>query len=1296
MECLARPFIYRHTIRVLQQCIKRSALCWCLIVGGVVNSFAQTFDTEIYLSLGGPLCSSPSDVMIQLQNFRGSEPLTEADIDWSVNGVQQPTYYWTGSVMGSFPTLPFKIGEISALSGEDVTVVASVSVLNEGTDADISDNTISSTFHPGLSGIYTIGGTGGAFPDLVSAVTQLNAVGVCGPVTFNIRDGFYDGQLSFSKIRGASADFPIVLQSESANAAAVTITSSTTENWWGIPVMFLGTSDVTLQNVTITGSTSKELLRMFGVRNLKIINTNIFATNGDAIGILADAANDSEIRGNRIEAGSFGIRLSSQSQAANNILIEENTLTDNTTGGIDASNASNLVIRKNIITQSSAQGSGYHALKVVMVESSKIFENRISTYQNGLLLFRGSGNLVYNNFIRIKDDAEDLTESCGLFAEEYSTESKILHNSILVEDQNPSSNAVGINFFGGEIINNIFSNTGGGISLALHEYDPLLKSHHNNAFTTGVHAFEIRKSTGNHQHVSELDEFTALTGLEQFSVSVDPLFLSSDDLHAESEKLVGLGTATSISHDIDGHARDAALPTIGADEFGALVALDLSIYAGPVMDLCSQTSLPEIFVRNTGTSIITSFEVRWAINGKTEKIATWTGTLESGEDVIYPISHDYRFDTIQNIQVRVLSPNMATDLRSFYNAKSMHFTKYSPVDLGSALQTICTNGEPYITLQPVSTHFSSYSWSDGSTHSFMYVSTSGTYDISVTDPNHCFSNDQTTVTLVRISPTINSTTDYICPDWGHTLTVKSPVNCNDCSYQWLRDAIPIENASKDFYKDHTGGAYSLTVTRSGCTEISPVKNIIMYVPIKPVLTVSATDICRGEEATITTPTGYVSFSWYSNNRGRVAVTDTTGVFKIRAFDGKCFIDSDPVTVTVHDPPVVTLLLDNLEVGPKKTICHPNPVVLRASVAAGANIISYIWTRNGAEIRGVNGDNISTPDGGVYSVTVASAYCVALALTPLEIVRGTVPTEPIIELPDKTTICPGELLTLKIQGKDPAFPVGYQWIRDDQPVPDGFSDFLLVSQAGNYQVMKTNGMCSITSAVTTITQGLAPAPPVLIQPPTACAGAVIDLDAPEGFDAYTWSSGQNTRSIQVVTAGNYSVRVKKGLCNSLPSNVVDVLFHPLPGLRYENGVLVATGGDTYVWFFNDAIVAQETDASLVPVASGIYYAEAFVENCSALSERLTVTITGVEDTKGSTASVYPNPARGFLNVSCPQGIASVVQCRIYDGLGNEVHALQSEYREDGFTLKISGLSAGTYYLHLGTSGSAKIIKFLVLP
>lgn len=109
-----------------------------------------------------------------------------------------------------------------------------------------------------LSGTYTIGGTSPNYATLSAAISALNASGVSGPVTFQIRDGNYSGTAwmgSIGTVTGASATNRVTFTSQSNDATKVTITASTTSSN-NYVFQFDDASYITVKNLTLATSSA--------------------------------------------------------------------------------------------------------------------------------------------------------------------------------------------------------------------------------------------------------------------------------------------------------------------------------------------------------------------------------------------------------------------------------------------------------------------------------------------------------------------------------------------------------------------------------------------------------------------------------------------------------------------------------------------------------------------------------------------------------------------------------------------------------------------------------------------------------------------------------------------------------------------------------------------------------------------------------------------------------------------------------------------------------------------------------
>lgn len=62
--------------------------------------------------------------------------------------------------------------------------------------------------------------------------------------------------------------------------------------------------------------------------------------------------------------------------------------------------------------------------------------------------------------------------------------------------------------------------------------------------------------------------------------------------------------------------------------------------------------------------------------------------------------------------------------------------------------------------------------------------------------------------------------------------------------------------------------------------------------------------------------------------------------------------------------------------------------------------------------------------------------------------------------------------------------------------------------------------------------------------TACSGETVVLDAGEGYINYLWTSGENTRWLEVTKNGNYQVWVTD-IHNCVGTDDINVYFFPKP-------------------------------------------------------------------------------------------------------------------------------------------------------
>jgi len=131
----------------------------------------------------------------------------------------------------------------------------------------------------------------------------------------------------------------------------------------------------------------------------------------------------------------------------------------------------------------------------------------------------------------------------------------------------------------------------------------------------------------------------------------------------------------------------------------------------------------------------------------------------------------------------------------------------------------------------------------------------------------------------------------------------------------------------------------------------------------------------------------------------------------------------------------------------------------------------------------------------------------------------------------------------------------------------------------------------------------------------CNGDSVTLTGPDGFDSYSWSTGETTQSITVSpnTATVYTINVSLGDCNL--SNALEVRVNePFAGIEGDAEIclgetstltVVGESGLTYVWS-----TGETTESITVsPTEDTEYSVSVFDGDCSSV-ERFTVNVTDI--------------------------------------------------------------------------------------
>ena len=499
-----------------------------------------------------------------------------------------------------------------------------------------------------------------------------------------------------------------------------------------------------------------------------------------------------------------------------------------------------------------------------------------------------------------------------------------------------------------------------------------------------------------------------------------------------------------------------------------------------------------------------------------------------------------------------------------------------------------------------------YAWSTGATTPSIPVSHGGTYSVTATNSYGCSGSASVTVTSLE-NLSIAGNTSF-CNGQSTTLSVANGTG----SYLWSTGAttssIPVSQA----------GLYTVTVTLpNGCTSSVSASVSVAPTPVPTIL--GNTTICQNQTTTLTA-NGGVSYIWSNGSTTNSITVSQSGVYAVTATNAEGCSASTNVTITVNPLP-------NVNITGNSSFCQGDNTTLTATGAS-----TYAWSNSSTV------DAITVNAAGTYTVTGTDANGCTNTATK------TVSVNPIYNIPLSHSICQGEsynfhgqnlttagtythtlqtvngcdsILTLTLSVK----PLPTPSISGNTSVCEGQSTTLTanggnsyvwsngstnnninISQSGIYSVIATN--LEGCSASANVTVSVNPLPNVSINGNTTlCQGSNTTLTA-NGADSYSWSTGENTASINVSAFGIYTVTGTSAAgCSNTATATVIVSQVPVITItgntelcEGETTTLTATGGSSYLWSNGT------TDANLSVNTAGTYQVIGYNDaGCNTMAE-----------------------------------------------------------------------------------------------
>lgn len=536
------------------------------------------------------------------------------------------------------------------------------------------------------------------------------------------------------------------------------------------------------------------------------------------------------------------------------------------------------------------------------------------------------------------------------------------------------------------------------------------------------------------------------------------------------------------------------------------------------------------------------------------------------------------------------------------------------------------------------------------------------------------------------------------------------------TYQWFRNGVAIPNATQATFTATDSGSYFVrrrtfdflrTLNNNGQwttfngpdTNSNAIQLRFLPAPARPsIVANTATEIQANGS------TGAVSYRWIFN--GSFLAEDTsnrllpaaTGRYRVVAI-GPNGCPSD--TSAAYEFQVCAEIPTALNFVRDTTICRGSNILLRYTPPTELTGLQYQWFRSGTPVGTGGQSNLQTVvDTGTFVLRIIKSNCEVFTNT-IRISVSELPATPTITVNGSLALCSGDSVTLEA----PEGFASYRWTQGLTNIIGNQRTITLSAATAGVRLQTINeaGCLSAQSQPVSVTLSQRPnAPTITVTGGTIrCQGERVTLTAPNA-NAYLWSTGATTRTIEATTTGSYTVAIRTTTtgCFSLASAPVELTFNPVPAVPTivrRNDTLEATGSvaSAYQWFRNGTIINGATEAIYVTNLAGNYTVRAIEANCqSAASAPFNVTSLQAAQAQFN-LRVFPNPSTGNFTVV---GNTRINMLEVIDLTGKVVYQQTDLTTETDGQLKLNLqgiLQRGTYLLRVSDQNNTSAIMKLVI-
>ena len=1134
---------------------------------------------------GMTYCIENDSVFVTIKNF-GVDTLMAVSINWEVNAVAQPVFSWTGSLAQGQSVGPFSIGYYDFDLGSDYDVVAWTSAPNGGTEG-FTHNDQSQIYgiYQAMSGNYTIGGTNPDYLTIQDAVNDLNNGGVCGAVTFLLRDGIYNQQVSIGQLVGTSSVNTVTFTAESGDSSAVTwtYTPSSSQNYTcrlygcdyvildGLTIRAIGSSYA--RPIDIANSAQNCIVRNCIIEAPATTNTN---QNQAAICEGSGTNSPTLIENNIITNGSYGVYFDGTS----GLEIRNNTFDGQYYTALHTSSCTSVKVSGNSFTNNNSYSS-YQAINLDGCNNQiEVLANRIdmTTGYYGIRLTGcdasySSYGLIANNFVHIGGSSGT---GHGIYCDDISYQ-RFYYNSVHVSRSGTSNYAFNVvdSYYSSyiQMQNNIFANSANGYAIRVNPTSSINISDYNNLYSTGTYLGRWSSS-----NCYTLTNWVNYSGTDANSLSVDPGFVSDADLHICNSMLEGAAyPVVGITMDIDGETRAMFTPDIGADEFDNTITLDLPA---------------DTFFCGSGVlnAMSPGASYNWSNGANTQ-------TININTSGTYWVEVNSACGTVSDTTV----VNILSDL---------------VVDLGA--DTIICDGNPFI-LDAGNTG-STYTWSNGIASQTITVANSGSYYVDVSSGN-CTGSDTVQVDFGSM-PAANFTVNSPVCTGENSVVQFTGTASGLATYNWDFDSgnvspgtgIGPHNANWNIAGTHN---ISLTIEDGGCVSSTTTIPVVVNPVPTSGFTSSATTLCENDTLHLNfdgAAGANANYAWdfgtatviSGSNQGPYDLEFTTPgshPISLTITENGCQSNTTYLYVDVNTIPTATISANT------QSLCEGDTIMVEYTGAAGPSAI-FSWDfGTGTLASGTVYDTLhvayQTAGTSFVSLSVEDNGCSSNTVSlPIEV--NAIPTSDFTA--SALSLCENDTLNINFNGLVGANAT-YNWDFGTATIVSGAGVGpynLGFTTPGTYPVSLTvseNG-CESSSTAISVDVNMVPTASFTISGSELCAGDTLMLEyagAAGPVANFSWDFGSGSLTSGTVFDTMFVVfpqadttdillSVEDNGCVSSPVSQTAII-HPIPTAQFtlnsnnlcSNDTLIlnytGTAGATanYSWDLASANILSGSDA-----------------------------------------------------------------------------------------------------------------------